>query len=67
MPGKSVVVSSACREADWQAGGVHDLAAAYTSDGAKNADVASGDVGVFVFGLHRRETGKAHNLQDRGE
>jgi hypothetical protein len=42
---------SACQEANWQLGGVHDLASMYTSDGMKNADVASGNVGIFIFGL----------------
>ena len=46
-----MMAPSACREANWQPGGVHDLASVYTSDGVKNADVANGDVGVFIFGL----------------
>jgi hypothetical protein len=43
-----MAVSTARCEANWQSGGVHDLAFTYTSDGVKNADVASGDVGVFI-------------------
>ncbi len=47
----SMMALSACPEANWQPGGVHDLAAMYTSDGTKNAGVATGDVGIFIFGL----------------
>jgi hypothetical protein len=58
---------SACREANWQPGGVHDLASLYTSDGAKNADVANGDVGVFIFGLRCGDTAKDPQCAGEGE
>jgi hypothetical protein len=53
-----MMAPAVCREANWQLGGVHDVASLYTSDGTKNADVASDDVGIFIFGHRWEETVK---------